>query len=391
MAARIVGSGSSPHPRNARFPIPFPFLRAGRTQKKEAEDGDQTHKGGEGAHSLVRPHTNALSPSLRPLLGFSTCRWEGQHPQQGPLVTGDESLWSRKKEGARQEEDIEKSLGKFCIEGVGCDALINQTASCDRVGSLSTDTPCTSVHAMLPTHLFRCGHFTSKLHYACSPIPFFLFCLFFLCALRSQKTFRPKKSAPSGSKGAQLRKQIDATLGSGNLREAVRLPPGEDMNEWLAVNTVDFFNQVNLLYGTLTEFCTPDNCPTMTAGPKYEYRWADGVQIKKPIEVSAPKYVEYLMDWIEVQLDDESIFPQKLGTPFPPNFKEVVKTIFKRLFRVYAHIYHSHFQKILSLKEEAHLNTCFKHFILFTYEFGLVDKKELAPLQELIESIIVPY
>ncbi|KAG2581809.1 hypothetical protein PVAP13_6KG065800 [Panicum virgatum] len=186
---------------------------------------------------------------------------------------------------------------------------------------------------------------------------------------RNQRTFRPKKSAP----------------------EAVRLPPGEDINEWLAVNTVDFFNQVNLLYGTLTEFCTPESCPTMTAGPKYEYRWADGVQIKKPIEVSAPKYVEYLMDWIEGQLDDESIFPQKLGTPFPPNFKEVVKTIFKRLFRVYAHIYHSHFQKIVSLKEEAHLNTCFKHFILFTNEFGLVDKKELAPLQELIESIIVPY
>jgi MOB kinase activator 1 len=38
------------------------------------------------------------------------------------------------------------------------------------------------------------------------------------------------------------------------------------------------------------------------------------VQIKKPIEVSAPKYVEYLMDWIETQLDDESIFPQKMGT-----------------------------------------------------------------------------
>ncbi|MCI01958.1 MOB kinase activator-like 1-like, partial [Trifolium medium] len=69
--------------------------------------------------------------------------------------------------------------------------------------------------------------------------------------------------------GAQLRKHIDATLGSGNLREAVKLPPGEDLNEWLAVNTVDFFNQVNLLYGTLTEFCTPENCRTMTAGPKY--------------------------------------------------------------------------------------------------------------------------
>lgn len=40
--------------------------------------------------------------------------------------------------------------------------------------------------------------------------------------------------------GAQLQKHIDATLGSGNLREAVRLPPGEDPNEWLAVNSKNF-------------------------------------------------------------------------------------------------------------------------------------------------------
>ncbi|KAL5995320.1 MOB kinase activator 1A [Asimina triloba] len=68
--------------------------------------------------------------------------------------------------------------------------------------------------------------------------------------------------------GVQLQRHIIATLGNGNLREAIRLPPGEDLNEWLAVNTVDFFNQVNLLYGTLTEFCTPNICRTMSAGPK---------------------------------------------------------------------------------------------------------------------------
>ncbi|GAU31664.1 hypothetical protein TSUD_222680 [Trifolium subterraneum] len=79
----------------------------------------------------------------------------------------------------------------------------------------------------------------------------------------------PQLGRGGDSTGAQLRKHIDATLGSGNLREAVKLPPGEDLNEWLAVNTVDFFNQVNLLYGTLTEFCTAENCRTMTAGPKY--------------------------------------------------------------------------------------------------------------------------
>uniref|UniRef100_A0A0A9AWQ7 Uncharacterized protein n=1 Tax=Arundo donax TaxID=35708 RepID=A0A0A9AWQ7_ARUDO len=46
---------------------------------------------------------------------------------------------------------------------------------------------------------------------------------------------------------------------------------------------------------------------------------------------------------------------------------------------------------ILKLKEEAHLNTCFKHFTLFTLEFRLIDKAELAPLSELIEPIILGY
>ncbi|KAG0550751.1 hypothetical protein BDA96_01G364800 [Sorghum bicolor] len=97
------------------------------------------------------------------------------------------------------------------------------------------------------------------------------------------------------------------------------------------------------------------------------------------------------MDWIEIQLDDEAIFPQQLGAPFPPNFLDVVKTIFKRLFRVYAHIYHSHFQMIVKLKEEAHLNTCFKHFVFFALEFNLIESTELTPLRELIEPLKVQY
>lgn len=56
--------------------------------------------------------------------------------------------------------------------------------------------------------------------------------------------------------GAQLKKHIDATLGSGNLREAVRLPPGEDLNEWLAVNSkkskpYDFVNYTIICYPVL--------------------------------------------------------------------------------------------------------------------------------------------
>jgi len=98
--------------------------------------------------------------------------------------------------------------------------------------------------------------------------------------------------------------------------------------------------------------------------------------------------VDYLITWVQNQLDDETLFPSKMGVPFPKNFQPIVKNIFKRLFRVYAHIYHSHFPKIVSLGEEAHLNTSFKHFIYFVQEFQLIEKKELAPLQELIDTLI---
>lgn len=161
----------------------------------------------------------------------------------------------------------------------------------------------------------------------------------------------------------------------------------------MIVLAVDFFNQINMLYGTITEFCTEESCPIMSAGPKYEYHWADGHTVKKPIKCSAPKYIDYLMTWVQDQLDDETLFPSKigqlyyfkynifiliyinfilyilifnfLGVPFPKNFLSIAKTILKRLFRVYAHIYHQHFSEVVQLGEEAHLNTSFKHFIFF--------------------------
>jgi len=93
------------------------------------------------------------------------------------------------------------------------------------------------------------------------------------------------------------------------------------------------------------------------------------------------------MTWVQDQLDDETLFPSKIGVKFLPHFQASVKTILKRLFRVYAHIYHQHFKEVVSLGEEAHLNTSFKHFIYFVQEFQLIEKKELAPLQELIDRL----
>lgn len=50
--------------------------------------------------------------------------------------------------------------------------------------------------------------------------------------------FRPQRPAGKGGANAsQLRQYAEATLGGGSLKKIVKLPEGEDENEWLAVNS----------------------------------------------------------------------------------------------------------------------------------------------------------
>ena len=65
------------------------------------------------------------------------------------------------------------------------------------------------------------------------------------------------------------------------------MPYGEDENEWIAANSLfnnlfliskflkvsDFFRQVSMLYGMISEHCSDETCPRMIAGEEYEYFW----------------------------------------------------------------------------------------------------------------------
>jgi MOB kinase activator 1 len=53
---------------------------------------------------------------------------------------------------------------------------------------------------------------------------------------RTKNQFRPR-NATKGTSSYQLRQYAEATLGGGSLRKIVKLPEGEDENEWLAVNS----------------------------------------------------------------------------------------------------------------------------------------------------------
>ena len=202
-----------------------------------------------------------------------------------------------------------------------------------------------------------------------------------------------KKGAKGG--GGSSSQDVSAArvaLGAGNMREAVKKPDGEDINEWYATNMIDFFNEITLFYGIVSEYVTDELCPIMSAGPKYEYLWAEYSKKngkKITLKVGAASYINKLFTWVNNQINDPRKFPIEDNAPFPDNFKEaVVEPMSKHLLRVYAHLYHHHIQRFVQLDAEAHLNTCFKHFLYFTKEFKLVNDREYAPLQNTIDTML---
>jgi len=123
----------------------------------------------------------------------------------------------------------------------------------------------------------------------------------------------------------------------------------------------------------------------MSAGSTYKYLWQDGEEYKKPTELDAPTYMNLMMGWVGDQLEDPTIFP--IDNTFPKNFMSIVSAIYKRMFRIFAHSYCYHLVTITQIRAHNEFNTMFKHFYFFITEFSLVKQNELAPLNDLIQSL----
>jgi hypothetical protein len=81
---------------------------------------------------------------------------------------------------------------------------------------------------------------------------------------RTRNQFRPR-AGKGGSASYQLRQYAEVTLGGGSLRKVVKLPEGEDENEWLAVNS-EYDNkhdnkEVLLIMASSGGFLQPDQPP----------------------------------------------------------------------------------------------------------------------------------
>ena len=84
-------------------------------------------------------------------------------------------------------------------------------------------------------------------------------------------------------------------------------------------------------------------------------------------------------------------------TPFPRDYFEKVRHIFRRLFRVYAHVYYrclflsffsdSHMTLINRLGLTNQFQFSLTHFLFFVNQFQLVSPSDLRPLKDLVNKL----
>ena len=173
--------------------------------------------------------------------------------------------------------------------------------------------------------------------------------------------------------------------------------------DWIATHVLDFFNEISIVYGTVAQQCTITTCACMSAGPRYTYKWADGNVVTTPIKLPASEYIRLLLEWVQEQIENTHLFPVSPASSststsstssappaYPqPDFDRTIQHIFKRLFRVYAHVYHSHYPYICSINVDRALNACFARFCWFIHVWELVDARQLAPLKDVMEEIML--
>ena len=224
-----------------------------------------------------------------------------------------------------------------------------------------------------------------------------------------------------------------------DISSIVQLPSNTDINEWFAVHIVQFYNELSLLCSIIRHnnvICNESSCPTMSAGEDYEYLWHSREFIQ-PIAVSAPKYIDFLLEWIEEIINDKHTFPRLINSDndddddrddnenkdsdndnddegdngnesenqnvngyhenkdkkykyrFPSEFKSIISKMCRRIVRVFGHIYYIHYQEIQQLKMDTYLNTSFQYFLYFIKEFKLVKDKELYPIRKIVRRLYI--
>lgn len=185
-----------------------------------------------------------------------------------------------------------------------------------------------------------------------------------------------------------------------------------------------------LLEGEQTASST---CRDLTDLGRLTYTWLEN---GRPAKIPAPSYIVRVQRWIVGKIHDPNVFPTEpprdvtntsyhsdlsnpssattpiaapptnlnqsmnalsgnpnewIGKPsgFPLNFQQDVKSIVKQMFRCYAHLYHCHWDNpFWHINRHLELNSCFVHFITVAMYYDLLPRKDMEPLQGLVDIFV---
>jgi MOB kinase activator 1 len=177
------------------------------------------------------------------------------------------------------------------------------------------------------------------------------------------------------------------TIGVYNVMDVVARPEGIPQDEWMATCAVQFMNDLNLVVALAKDSVVAKG-GGLTVG-KHEYAWQDekNPKYKEPTKVTAIVYMEECLYWANSLLNDEVFCPTTPEAAFPADFNAGIEKIFRRFFRVYAHIYHQHYKKIEEMEAVEHLNHVFKKFAIFCKMNKILPENELEPLKDLVNMM----
>jgi MOB kinase activator 1 len=193
---------------------------------------------------------------------------------------------------------------------------------------------------------------------------------------KDMKILTPKYSQVVKATGSLLRPDFAALI---------ECPADQTVSDWIIVNAVAFLRRVELIFSMCSLFCTMNTCPMFNAGPHYGYYWEDE-DTSKPVQLSAPAYFIALKRWMLRRMSNPSMFP--MDGDLSPEALELLKTVYRRLFRVLAHLYMCHFSDDRKHGVETAMNTVLEHYRMFVERYELMEMQELEMLAPVFDAVL---
>lgn len=138
-------------------------------------------------------------------------------------------------------------------------------------------------------------------------------------------------------------------------------------NTWLTEQTLEFINILYVFYKDakqnnhewMQQLCDKEN-GKLGFPTNLSFKWRNP-ETKKLVDVNAKKFIDNSFDLIESIIEDKSKFPTEKTKPFPVNFIDNLKVIYKLMYKVYSII-------LLNdcLKSQLNSDTLLHHFKRFT-------------------------